>query len=128
MGENYMNSGIMGSTVIAGGANAGQAMAVGNPQYNYNGGPYYTENVVTVSAGANPIMGSSNFNITSIGQTIKTSLEVFEELVGLIKLIELKLNLDPKDDSKHKWLEMIMGRIQEETINNTIQRLKALKL
>ena len=84
------------------------------------------------SVNGNSVMGHYTYqpgNATTITVSdSRTSLEVFEELVGLIKLIELKLNLDTKDGSKHKWLELIMGRIQEETINDTLHRLKALEL
>lgn len=123
----------MGSNTVAG----SQAMNVPN---NWQGGANGVVGNYTFGP-SNPNVGyigmpnpGANFNwhttnITGLAEdTMKTSLEVFEELVGLIKLVELKLNLDHKDDSKHKWLEMIMGRIQEETINDTLKRLKALEL
>jgi len=82
-----------------------------------------------VGIGSNPPSQFPNWSVGTItNEPEQTSLEVFEELVGLIKLVELKLNLDHKDASKHKWLELVMGRIQEETINSTLKRLKALEL
>jgi hypothetical protein len=58
----------------------------------------------------------------------KTSLEVFEDLVGLIRQLEAQLGLNTKDVNKDRWLYTVMGRIQEDAINSTIQRLKALNL
>lgn len=75
---------------------------------------------------------SPNFNYNGTTTiTVKepqTALDLFEELIGLIGQLEDRLNLDPKDKSKHAYLELIMGRIQEDVINETIQRLKALKI
>lgn len=94
---------------------------------NYGGG--YVVGGSSNIGGWTPSIGSPNFNFNSI--TVKepqTPLQLFEDLVGLIKQLEERLSLDPKDKSKHAFLELIMGRIQEEVINDTIQRLKALKL
>jgi len=107
------------AAMAGGGPNNWQGNVMGNYSYGPANGGYVAP------------MTFPNWNVSSVtvtGNQEQTSLEVFEELTGLIKLIELKLNLDPKDGSKHEWLEMVMGRIQEETINDTIQRLKALKL
>jgi len=100
-----------------------------NWQGGVSGGANGNGNVITIGPSVPPGPSYSFNNFESTTTTIpQTSLEVFEELVGLIKLIELKLNLDPKDKNKDKWLESIMGRIQEEAINDTIQRLRALQL
>lgn len=104
-------------------------MAISNPAYHgHPNGGTITIGPSHASPNYHTIQPGTNFNYDFTGPPIKTSLEVFEEIVGLIRLLEAKLSLDPKDHDKDKWLEKVMGRIQEETLNDTIQRLRALKI
>jgi hypothetical protein len=117
----YPNS--AGQVVIAGNTNPANngsfTIQPIQPMQPYFGQPYG-------GIGASP---GANWSFNSVTtEAPATSLEVFEDLVGLIRQLEAQLGLNTKDVNKDRWLDTIMGRIQEEAINATIQRLKALKL
>jgi hypothetical protein len=94
----------------------GQAM-FGPPNYGY----------ITPNIG-----GSGPFNNawTTIGPVAdtRTPLELFEALANHIQLLEKALKLDTNDEHKQKWLEKLMGLVQEHELNETVKRLKALKI
>lgn len=103
-------------------------------QYQYMYGNSYT--IPNMGGAVGPVIGSpivaagSNPWTTTFigGPAVKTPLELFEDLAGTIKLLETALKLNPKDADKHKWLDKIMGLVQEHELNEMTKRLKALNL
>jgi hypothetical protein len=96
----------------------GQAM-FGPPQQQYN----YNGNWITPNIG-----GSIGPTTTIEPAETRTPLELFEALANHIQLLEKLLKLDTKDENKQKWLEKLMGLVQEHELNQTVKRLKALKI